>query len=219
MNRRLIIFIIILLFVLAGIGIAWWYITSRHDVTIDFGRDDMKVTVERRESATERHTVATLDHTDTIKLPDGDYIIAPESTDQKRPLSKDVTRFTVDGENQKITVTPELSDSYRNELLDQSRDHIHSVITANYPTIFDQYNVTHEEILGKNGEWYGIELSEKMPDSSAGDTYFIALNKQDGEWKLASTPELILTVQNAPGVPRDIISRIDSFYQAQDTDD
>lgn len=205
MKKNLIISgIVILLFTTAFAAVHYYF--SFHEVTISLADDVKQATVFHSGKKTEPQTIAS---TTTLRLQDGSYSVVPKGD---HVVTDDIP-FTVKGKDETITIDPDFTSAYLSELLAGGLPSITTAMKAELQPVINQYDVAKPSLYSK-GEWFGALLEKRVSDPrNQQDYYRVVMKKQGSTWKLVQHPELILTSTDFPGVPSDILRKINALTQ------
>ena len=193
--------LIILAFVvllLGSLGIGYLQ-TSPQNVHVDIKPGSVTVTVYDKS----HNTVTVLAKSGDVSLPKGEYTIVPSGDN----INTDAIPFTVANTSVRVSVDPGYSRSYLDSLL-SSEDikTLTAVITAAYPSTIRSFTVNPGIFCGY-GDWYVTTLTQQSPaPGELGDIYRTVLHKQDGAWKVAATPAIVLSAKDYPSIPKDVLN-------------
>lgn len=221
MNRRFQqLALAIILFI--GLVFGYGFLTSSQQITVSvknnpnskvyFYKVPKKTDLHEADEdyATEKLLVKQPKSGEQIKIKKGNYVVAFAGNDDF--LKKSVL-VQVGGAPQTITIEPEFTDTKKARLLTEQGPAIKQVVSQ-MVALPKNYTISQDVLLG-NGEWYGalIHLSESDIVAQGGyaDLYRIVLHKTGDVWKFAAGPELSLSKQNYPDVPKDVLSAVNAL--------
>jgi len=209
MIPRKVIIIGSILFILAVIGIGiLFYVKDYKQVTFSANYDTDIILSNPTDSTNK--TIATIKNNTSTWLKKQEYKVSYSNSS----LAPETTAVKVDDSTSKITLTPNLTSTALNSLLQPQQAtidaKIKSAITSTSAYVLTTGNLYHR------GEWYGTTIqvyhvASTDPDiSNPGDvdTYYIVLKKNGNDWSVAAGPSLILTKPANPSVPSDIIDAL-----------
>lgn len=191
---------ITLIFVVLSAGVFYWtYMQSFHD--IKFTVDQPDVVVEIFKKSENNKKISTLNATESVvKLKNGDYYFVAKSkktTDLKE-------NFVVDDTTETIEIKPTYSNDYLARLLATEKNKILGVINGKYPTIINSYDILDGKLLNK-GDWFVTIIKQKSEFRDFTDSYRVILHKENNTWVLVHYPEIVITKNNFPDVPVNVI--------------
>jgi hypothetical protein len=201
---KIIIFLILGVTVIAGL-IVWHYLVSFHSITLNV-RGEITSIVYKVVDNKDQPPLSTIKSTILISLQNGQYCVKPADTKYNTsPIC-----FTVQDKDMSITIDPDYSDNYLEQLLTTQIDQIDSVITTKYSPIIASYTLIGGKLYGK-GEWYGTTLTEKVAPSDRGDVYRVLLEKKGNSWVIVAYPQIVLSKLDYPQVPFTVLSDVNQL--------
>lgn len=109
-----------------------------------------------------------------------------------------------------FNINPYFSDSKLGSILQTELLTIRSTVLNKFPNIERLYKYTDEKLY-HYGEWYSARLKYIGDDNFNSDSLLLLLNKQDGVWKIVSSPpQIILGTVDYPNIPGDILTNINN---------
>lgn len=207
MNNRksLILLFAALIIVLAGVGVLF-YMQTFKTVKLVFQKDGLQTTVYHKIGEGEKKEVAKPNKTVELKLRAGNYLIVPEGGQ----YDSSGIDFEVKTDDITIDVKPDYSSEYRESILTTEFPNIREAITAAYPKTIEKFSITRGVIFGE-GQWYATTLVQKTAHpSEEPDIYRTVLQKEEGAWVIKAKPALVLSAQEYPSIPKNILKDINS---------
>jgi hypothetical protein len=196
MNKR------ILLIVLSVIGLiiltsVVYYISTTKLVKVTY--DELRNVTVYDESSKQ---VASIAHSgDTARLSNSQtYTIKYEGSDRYAAGSVEIG---VD--DTEVTITPDYSLTYYDQLKEDNRPKALKIITDKYPNV-TKYKVSKELMIDR-AEWYFMVLEYKGEYTTNSDDLRVIFKKSGDSWDMVTKPDIILDVYDNPDVPRDILLR------------
>lgn len=206
MNKKIIIILAISLVVVIAATIAIFYFLSLRTVSFAIKPDNVSITVYDQETNEE---IGTFSDDGTLQLQAGDYRIIPSS----EQYDETYIGFTVADDDITITIDPDYSSEYRDEIRKTEQAAINTVISSAHANVIANFTINDGTIY-KKGEWYGTTLTQHQPGPGQnGDIYRVVLKKEGSTWKLQTKPEIVLGSHNYPNIPHDVLSDINSKQQ------
>lgn len=190
--------------VIAGLTM-WHYLVSFHSITLNV-KGEVTSIVYKVIDNKDQSSLKTIKSTVAMSLQNGQYCVKP--TDTKYDTS--AICFTVQNKDMSITIDPDYSANYLEQLLITQIDQINSVITTKYGPIIDSYTLIGGVLYGK-GEWYGTTLTEKVAPSDRGDIYRVLLEKKGNSWVIIAYPQIVLSKFDYPQVPFTVLSDVNKL--------
>jgi len=176
------------------------YLASLHKVTINLIRPGLTVEVDNVDN-NQTKKVAEVKNTTQLSLPKGNYAAIATGAN----VSSVPTAFIVTDHDISVDINPNLSDAYLAELLKTEQPAINAAIVAAYPQVPAGFKLKTGKLY-REGNWYSTTLLQNPPHpKSNGDLYRIVVHKEDGQWKTATAPKIVLSSKDYPDVPDDII--------------
>lgn len=150
--------------------------------------------------------VKELRQNSTMKLKKDDYLLV---TSDSSDYSNQQTEFSLGDIPQKLVINPDFTDKKLTALLIQENPVIQQVIQATFPGIINNYTTSHGHLY-KKGEWFtalvSIKQTEEQRRTTYTDIYRLVAHKDGGTWKIVTIPpELIISGQKYPAIPKDIL--------------
>lgn len=180
----------------------------RQTVTITTHNNVTAEIYPTEQNAQNTSRLAALTQSGTVQLPKGNYTALSRETADYADFS---VQFTVDNKPVAIDINPPYSTKKLASLTPSIRADITTVLVQNFPKINDLYTIEDGWLYNK-GEWYATKLDYKNPDDpNLSSSLRVILHKENGAWKLATTPpDITISSPHYPDIPRDIISSINS---------
>jgi hypothetical protein len=176
---------------------------SLKNVSLDFKRDGFSATILNDKGKVVKEVPAGTGEK-SVKLKKGSYGVVPKGTnidDRALPL-------TVTASGGSIEVDPGYSKEHLQDLLKEEDAAIKSLLATTYPGVIDSFTVNPGELYFY-GEWYATTLVQQSPGpGSNGDVYRTVLHKENGVWRIAAPPALILSTKEYPSIPRIVLNTI-----------
>ena len=104
----------------------------------------------------------------------------------------------------------ELSNMYK-----QSEAEIINSINSKYPNQMKTFSTKYGKLY-KKGDWFGGKLVQE--GSEYKDKYLIVLHKENNEWKVVTTPDISLSKDVYPDVPRDVLEELNIVTRDESMD-
>jgi hypothetical protein len=142
----------------------------------------------------------------SFRLAKGSYYLEPQGPNAAR----DPIDFVVENEPVVKTVDIDYSADYLHRQLAGQDAAIKAAIIAANPRIAQLYRI-NDGRLYRRGEWYGATLSYTGPDSLSRDTMRVILRQENGTWKIAAGPHIILTAPANPDVPVKVLKAVNAI--------
>ncbi|HSX27988.1 MAG TPA: hypothetical protein VLF60_00885 [Candidatus Saccharimonadales bacterium] len=143
----------------------------------------------------------------TLKLAKGSYLAISKAT---KDYASNRVSFGVDNKSVTVDVDPPYTDAKLQSLVSTEKTAIVAALTKAFPQISSLYTI-EDGWFYKTGEWYGTKLDYIGSDAASSDTLRVILHKDNGEWKVATTPpEIVLSATQHPEIPRDVISDLNA---------
>ncbi|HVQ45005.1 MAG TPA: hypothetical protein VMT30_08695 [Candidatus Saccharimonadia bacterium] len=180
------------------------YRLSLKTVTLNITQPNITITINRIDKDKSTKT-ASLTATGNVSLSKGTYTAVPAGTDANTtPIP-----FTVGDNNLTLEIHPGYSNAYLAKLLSTQQAAITAIIAAAYPKALTGFKRGREQLY-KDGDWYGTTLIQNPPHPKEnGDVYRLVLHRENGQWKIATPPRIILSAKEFPAVPIEILRDID----------
>lgn len=147
-----------------------------------------------------------------IRLKKGSYILQYDAKDNYQDY---FVAITLSDKRQSVSLSPDYSDQYLNELLGSELGGIKASLAEKYPKIDKLYD-PQKGRLYKKGEWYGTVLTYKGDSSGSNlfktDALRVVLKKENGKWSVKTDPPYIILNKYAyPDIPIDILRGVNSL--------
>lgn len=152
-------------------------------------------------------SIKTITPNDTsTSLKEGEYYYLATGDD----ISVTQVPFSVTGDLT-ITVKPYYSLKKLNELAASESRSISAALAQKYPTTIKGFE-TNNLSLFQRGDWAGVVLSPVGMDVNNPEGYYRAvLHKVGGQWQVVGKPQLVLTLDNTPGVSRELLTSVNEL--------
>lgn len=196
--------LITILIILAGAGFAVYnYLHSFQYVTVNY--DKSEGVVKLYGPADSKDTAPqTLIPNEKQKVKKGNYTLKWSG----EHIAADEQSITVRDTPATATVIFRFSDAYLAELLQKEYPRITDVINQAYPKLPSLYTLSRAKLYDR-GEWFGAVLTYKGKDSLNRDTLRLLAKKDNGAWKLMTTPPApLLSTKAYPDAPQAVIQDI-----------
>jgi hypothetical protein len=221
--RRLIALIAVVAVVITVLWAAYSYLTSFQKLTVNMAAGTpVKATVYRlpphaNETAplssykTQKNLVQQVTSTTTLKVKKGTYLVsAGGGTDY---AIQDV-EVSADNQPGSVDINPDFTESKLASLLNSELPAIKAAITAAQPAVSRGYTIDPGRLYHK-GDWYGTIISPTLtPEQqrvSYVDIYRLVAHKENGAWKVLTTPDLSLSAALYPQIPKDVLSGVNKL--------
>lgn len=146
----------------------------------------------------EENLLFTIQGEETRRLDIGGYVVAMAATDK---YEKYWDMIEVGPEKRTVTVNPSLTTQELQASGTNERQAIIDAISKAYPHLTDLYTIEQGKFY-EQGQWYGTKLTYKGQATTNTDPLRIVLHKEDGAWKLVTTPPSILvSTKLHPSIP------------------
>jgi hypothetical protein len=146
-----------------------------------------------------------IDSDQDINIKRGLYVYVIE--DKKNVYEKPIERFYAEGKKS-IKIDSDFNQNKLGELLTKERSKIRSTIVKKYPQFPELYKVSRENLF-KKGDWYGAYVEAR---NSFYDDARIILNKQNGQWSVATDPpQIIIGEPSHKNIPIDVIREVNTY--------
>lgn len=203
MKKSIIISIILITLSLIGL-LAYSYISSFHNVEFVVKQTNLTVDVYNKSNDKKITSITTSGSKISLKSGEYYYIAVGEK------VSNEQNNITVGKYDQEVTVDPDYSAEYIASLVASEAPKINAIISAAYPDIISGYNISTGQMY-KKGEWYGTIIKKKIDSWDVADSYRILLHREGESWKIVRYPELILTTNNYPDVPIEVLRSVNEL--------
>jgi len=198
MNKRLIIGVLLLVVCVIGITVGISEFLSYKKVSVVFKQPDLTVVIY----SADKNKVTTISDSAVIKLKTGQYYYV--SSNEK--YTQENIYFTVVN-NESVEINPSYSYTYLLSLLKEQKTAIHTVLSAQYPTLNTNYIISDER-LAHHGEWYSAKLIERVSGGNEPDVYRVILENKNNSWSIAVKPRLVISSAEFPSIPKYIITQV-----------
>lgn len=188
---------------LLGIGLLVFVVTryAQSYATVTFAFEPKHGNV--RLASTEHGDIPVTAH-QPIRLKKGEYTLSRFGA-HVEPNSEIIR---IDGSWRQKSVRFDFTRTYLAKQYQAEREAIKQTIATRYPQLDSLYIISGEALYGR-GEYFGAALTYRDQTSDQRDRLHILLEKTNGTWRMLSTPPVpILSTQDYPAVPRDILIAI-----------
>lgn len=177
----------------------WAYINSFQTVSFEF--DDKLGYIELVDNSEQALYPKSQQ---PVRLKKGEYVVRNIGD----RITKDEKKITIDHTTRDIKVSFSYAEKYLSELYVLEKATIHTVLFDTYPKITELYEIRDDRLYGK-ADIFGATLIAKNQAGDNTDTLHVLLQKKSGKWQVISKPPApILSAQDYPDVPRDILVQI-----------
>lgn len=150
--------------------------------------------------------IAQLSSAGSVRLKEGQYYLIPKGKD----IAQDKIGFSV-SKDETVAVDPSYSAQHLGGLATAEQPAIASLLTKQYPVAMAGYEIDSVTLYQK-AEWAGVVLTPKGMDRQNPSSYYRAVaQKMNGVWKVIGSPQVVLTLDNTPGVPRSILIAVNTI--------
>jgi hypothetical protein len=197
---------------------AWWgtnYYLSLRTVVVNYENIN-SVSIFSGEKITDRDGQKPLKTItrpgQEIKLRKGSYVLQYDAADNYRDY---FVNINLKDKRQAVSISPDYSDKYLNELLDGQISSIKESIEAKYPKVRKLYDIQRGRLY-KKADWYGTTLVYKGSATGADlfktDTLRVVLKKENSGWMVKTNPpNILLSKYVFPDIPEDILRNVNSL--------
>ena len=191
----------IALFTIAiGIGI---FLTISHIYsyqTVQFSFDDKLGDV----TVTGQNTTEKVRNNTPIRLKKGTYVIKKSG----KNITHESQSIYIGSNTKDIPVTLNYSYEYLQQIYQNEKENITKTLYRAYPKTKGLYTLSGDRLYHQ-GELFGAALVFHTATDDNADTLHVVMKKQGNTWKvLSNPPEPILSKQNYPSIPREILRAI-----------
>lgn len=191
--KKIILFSLIGILLVTGAFIAIDYLNKKV-VSFNFDNTDYSIDILDKSE----NKIAQIGKSGDLRLANGDYSYRVIGDG----LDRNAVAFTVKDKPLKVTVTSELSDQKRKEILSQQEPNIELVINTNYS---GKAGFTIDNIsLHERGDWASASLIVDIPQQ-APDTYRVVLHRENDLWKVKVPPTIAINKSQYKDVPEAIL--------------
>lgn len=212
--KKLIVFIIIAIILIAGGVIAYLYFAGFQKLTVNFKQTEIsgviyKVGADSHEGSDDKE-VQKIEGSQTISLPKGTYYLRPKG---KNVLDAQVP-FTLADEPVSIDVDPGFTTDYLTEALKQEQPKIDAALAAKYPQIPKEYTSSNGQLFAK-GDWFAEMITKQASETDdERDIYKVILHKENDQWSVVGKPEIVFYKGDYSSVPVDVLREINRLDQS-----
>lgn len=223
--RRLLVPFVFLSIVILGIVLVVNYFLSFKDVSFEvknpnkdsytlkvYPSEGHDLTISQYETKTPKHT---LNSDATVSLRTGEYVAIVNGNDDLKPQ---IAEFDV-SDNTSVSFTLQYAEKKLATLLSEERNTIRGVIYKRFPSLKPNANIWKfiDDKLHEQGQWYTATFRERADKHS--DIYRLVAEKKDGIWQVVTDPpDLVITTNNYPSVPRAVLVDLNERQVVQPRD-
>lgn len=197
MIKKVVLLLIGFVIVVTGVVIAIDYFTKK---PIHFTLTDSGYTVEILK---DDKNITSINSSSFVRLSEGSYQYVVKG-DNYLDLATD---FEVTKSTDEITIIPEYSDDYKQELLNKEEPMIRAALIEKYPTIFSQFHIYEISLYSKD-KWAAGILAQTVDRRSSPDYYRFVLEKKDSKWNVVVEPQIAIKASNYPSVPKEVMNNL-----------
>lgn len=207
MTQKRIIAAIISIILVIGVALGIRELLRYHTLSFTFSSTVSSIDIyEDIENSDKPNVTARLSSSGSARLKEGQYYLIPKGNN----IAQDKINFSV-SKDETIAIDPSYSLQYLGSLAAAEQPAILSLLNKQYPTTMTTYEIDSVTLYQK-GEWAGVLLTPKGMDRQNPSSYYRAvIQKMNGVWKVISSPQVVLTLDNTPGVPRSILIAINTI--------
>lgn len=183
------------------------YINSQQFITIRY-KNISKVTIQKFKQGTKGPQDITIipRSGEKIKVPKGHYLLKYTGNNG---YNSDYENIIIEDDPISISLDPDYSEDRLVDILDQEFENIKSVLNAKYQKM-SNYAIEKGKVY-KKGKWYATTLQYIGDDYFNYDSLRLVMEKENGNWKLITTPpDIIISSQKYPSIPRDILQDLNN---------
>lgn len=196
---------LVLIILISYIGwLLYVYNQSFYNITFQDIPENSTLIIYLEGSETKNSTITKNDNVAKLRYGSYEYSILSDGYSDSRQ------KFSVTKNDQSIAVSSLYSEKKLSSLLKEQMDSIHQFIKKSYPETNFDYQVADGILIGK-GDWYGTILYRPEEDSSIIEPYRIILKKENGDWKVAASPQILQTLPANPQIPKEIIQQVNNY--------
>lgn len=185
----------IITLVVIGAIVAVVYILGFKTVTFNLQKSGYEVVVQD----SDEKQVATFSESSSIQLREGSYSYKVVADNFDTTL----VEFTVADQPLTITVNPQYSKTYLDDLLQKEDSELRKLITSEYNS---QSNITITNLkLYEDGNWAAGTLTPETHPRQLPDVYRFVLHKSNGQWKVIIPPTIAINKETYKNVPTSIL--------------
>jgi hypothetical protein len=207
MTQKRIIASIIGIILVIGVALGVRELLRYHTISFTFASTVSSIDIYEDTGHSDKPSVAAhLSSSGSARLKEGKYYLIPKGRD----IAQDKISLSV-SKDETIAVDPSYSAQYLRSLATAEQPAVASLLTKQYPAAMANYEIDSVTLYQK-GEWAGVVLTPKgMDRQNPSDYYRVVAQKTNGVWKVISSPQVVLTLDNTPGVPRSILIAVNTI--------
>ncbi len=202
LNKRNILFLIILISFIGVIAFIFGYINSQQIITVKY-KNVSKLTIQKigeGSRSLEKETIYKKSG-EEIKVSKGRYLLKYIGN---YGYASDYQNFTVKNKPVSISLNPDYSEQRLSSILEKELENIKTVLNTKYQNIGD-YSIQKGKLY-KKGKWYATTLQYIGNDEFNYDTLRLVMYRKDNVWVLITDPPgIIISHQVYPDIPIDIL--------------
>ena len=205
--KRYIIPVLVLVLATVGFFVAS-ELLSYHSVTFTLDSNVKSVSVHSGEDSDEATaSIKTITPNDTsASLKEGEYYYLATGDD----ISVAQVPFSVTGDLT-VTVKPNYSLKKLSDMAVSESPAIYSALAQKYPSVIKGFEINNLALF-QRGDWAGAVLSPIGMDANNPEGYYrTILHKVNNEWQVVGKPQLVLTLDNTPGVSRELLTSVNEL--------
>lgn len=200
-RRTIIILAIALVALIAAVSIVVYFLSFR-TVTFDIVPENIAITVRDQDNQEK----GSLSADGSLRLQNGTYAAVPTG----EIFATTPIEFSVNSQNITVTIDPDYSVAHLEELRKAEQAAITKVIRDTYASVIGNFTIP-SGTLYKKGEWYGgLLIQNPLGGGQLGDVYRVVLKKENNIWTVVATPSIVLSTEDHPNIPYDILTTINA---------
>lgn len=200
--KKKIIILLIILALLVGASFFLRYILSFKNIDFTLSSNTSSLAIFNSKNV----EVENINSNQSIKLQTGNYVLIPEGN----KISSDAINLLIT-KDEIINIDPDYSNSYLDSILESEKAEVQTILNSKYPNIINSYSIKNYQLF-KKGDWCGgLLVNNNSSFNNKKDIFRFVAKKTNGVWDIINYPDLILTSENYPNIPRSVINTINSF--------
>ena len=213
--RSVIVLAVYIIAILIGIFTANYFLT-RHTVTFESPKEVESIAIYNDNGSDDANAsnkaiqnIKPVSSSQNITLKDGNYYVSAGG----EKLADNKQKFTVDGNDIDIPLTPSYTETHLEELYVSQKSEIEAVMQKQYPTIGTTYVLQKPGLYGR-GDWFGTIVAQNVdPTLDRPEYYRLLAHKENDTWVLQGYPRLVYLQSDFPKIPKNILDMINTLYQ------
>lgn len=218
-KKKNILFVIIIVLSVATIAMLNYYENTRpRQVSIEVNYNKIELFISKASVVDEHgHAIEAEENiiykftgSSQVELPPATYVIHSQQSDTIKPI---FISFSAEPKNNFVAVNVEFTSSALSEIKNSESSIIMDSIKNAFPLYTTKRNSIKEIDVHGQGEWASAIITT---NTFYEDYFHVVLHKDDKKWTVVTEPKIILSSEEYPSIPKNILEEVNRLQFKQE---